>query len=202
MSFFQNTRKPEGFGGRLMITMMNCGHTPLAKWGFSHIQLKEDGEYLDIGCGGGKNISYMLARCPQGRVQGLDYSEVSVDKSRRLNRAAIQEKRCEVLQGDVMQLPYEEGQFDGITAFETIYFWPDLTQAFAQVYRTLKPGGTFLICCELSGRNEKDQKWTERIEGMKVYTAEQISTLLTGAGFINIQADESRQGWMCLTADK
>ena len=27
MSFFENTRDPKGFGGRLMVTMMNFAHT-------------------------------------------------------------------------------------------------------------------------------------------------------------------------------
>ncbi len=30
MSFFENTRKPTGFGGELMVNLMNWGHTPLA----------------------------------------------------------------------------------------------------------------------------------------------------------------------------
>ena len=30
MAFFQNTRKPEGLGGKLMVTMMNHGHASLS----------------------------------------------------------------------------------------------------------------------------------------------------------------------------
>lgn len=30
MSFFENTRKPEGLGGKLMLSMMNVGHRALA----------------------------------------------------------------------------------------------------------------------------------------------------------------------------
>ena len=33
MAFFENTRKPTGFGGRLMVAMMNIGHRALADWG-------------------------------------------------------------------------------------------------------------------------------------------------------------------------
>ena len=32
MSFFENTRKPVGLGGKLMVAMMNLGHTPVATW--------------------------------------------------------------------------------------------------------------------------------------------------------------------------
>ena len=31
MSFFENTRKPVGFGGKLMVAMMNVGHSPVAR---------------------------------------------------------------------------------------------------------------------------------------------------------------------------
>lgn len=29
MSFFENTRKPVGLGGKLMVAMMNLGHGPV-----------------------------------------------------------------------------------------------------------------------------------------------------------------------------
>lgn len=35
MSFFENTRKPAGLGGQLMVTMMNIGHGSIARWGAS-----------------------------------------------------------------------------------------------------------------------------------------------------------------------
>ena len=49
-------------------------------------------------------------------------------------------------QASVAELPFEAEQFDVVTAFETIYFWPELAQNFREVYRVLKPGGTFFIC--------------------------------------------------------
>ena len=35
MSFFENTRKPVGFGGKLMVAMMNVGHSAVARSGFN-----------------------------------------------------------------------------------------------------------------------------------------------------------------------
>lgn len=202
MSFFQNTCKPKGFGGKLMVTTMNWGHTPLAKWGFSHIAPNEDAMALDIGCGGGKNISKLLKCCPKGKVDGIDYSEVSVEKSRSYNRGAIQDGRCEVRQGDVMQLPYAEESFDLVTAFETVYFWPDLREAFAQVRKVLKKGGTFLITNECIAGDTSAEKWTEVIEGMHLYSAKELAKLLAEAGFVDITSDSSPKGWICLTARK
>ena len=56
MSFFENTRKPAGFGGKLMVVMMNLGHSPVAQWGLQFLELAPDDKVLDCGCGGGANI--------------------------------------------------------------------------------------------------------------------------------------------------
>ena len=88
MSFFENTRKPQGFGGRIMVKMMNSGHSKLAKWGFTKIYAKSNAKVLDIGCGGGANIANWLAKCTNGHVTGIDYSKVSVEESKKLNAIA------------------------------------------------------------------------------------------------------------------
>lgn len=105
MAFFQNTRKPEGLGGKLMVTMMNHGHASLSAFGLQHIAIQENASCLDLGCGGGANVKKLLARSPQGHVTGLDYSEVSVAKSRKCNAAAIEAGRCEIVLGNVMTSP-------------------------------------------------------------------------------------------------
>ena len=144
MSFFENTRKPVGFGGKIMVAMMNSGHGAMADWGFGHITIAENACILDAGCGGGANIKKLLAKVPKGQVKGIDYSEVSVEKSRKVNAKAIKEGRCELLQASVVELPFADNTFDLVTAFETIYFWPGLVECFQEVYRVTKPGGASL----------------------------------------------------------
>ena len=164
MSFFQNTCKPEGIGGKIMVNMMNTGHSSMAEWGFTHIEIRNNYICLDIGCGGGANVKKLLAKTPYGKVTGIDYSEISVIKSQKINKAEIENKHCEILQGNVMKLPFRKETFDIITAFETIYFWPDINEAFKQVYRVLKVSGTFMICNESNGENSKEEKWTKIIQ--------------------------------------
>ena len=151
MSFFENTRKPVGFGGKIMVAMMNVGHSAVARWGLQFLNAAPDARVLDCGCGGGANIKRLLKKCPQGIVKGIDYSPVSVEKSKKVNETAIVEGRCTVLQGSVADMMFADNWFDAVTAFETVYFWPDLPQCFREVYRVLKPGGTLLICNESNG---------------------------------------------------
>ncbi len=202
MSFFQNTCKPKGIGGKIMVHMMNTGHSSMAEWGFTHMEIQSDNVCLDIGCGGGANVRKLLEKSPYGRVVGIDHSEISVEKSKKINKAGIESKRCEILQGDVMKLPFRDKTFDVITAFETIYFWPDISEAFKKVYKILKIGGTFMICNESNGENPKDEKWTKIIQGMKIYNSEQIEKSLEDAGFRGVKVDKTKKGWICVVVKK
>lgn len=51
MSFFENTRKPVGLGGKLMVAMMNLGHSPMTRWGLRFLRLAPNAKVLDCGCG-------------------------------------------------------------------------------------------------------------------------------------------------------
>ena len=154
-TFFQNARKPGGLSGRIMLWAMNWGHASLAKWGRSHVSPEPDARVLDIGCGGGANLAQFLKLCPQGSVCGIDFSAESVATSLRKNAGAVAAGRCAVRQGDVSRLPYADASFDLVTAFETVYFWPDLPACFREVYRVLKPGGTFIACFYIWGKSRR-----------------------------------------------
>lgn len=202
MSFLENTRKPTGLGGKLMLNMMNLCHAPLADWGMKCLPLPADAKVLDCGCGGGANMKRLLKKCPRGVVKGIDYSPLSVEKARRLNAAAIGSGRCVIWQGSVDRIVFDSDWFDAVTAFETVYFWPNLPQCFRVIYRVLKPGGTFLICNESSGDTDKDEKWTEIIGGMTIYSGDELKTFLENAGFCNVQIHKNKMGWLCVTGQK
>ena len=197
---FENTRKPIGLGGKNMVAMMNlgaqsCGTVGVHFWSLLRMKV------LDCGCGGGANIKRLLKKCPEGIVKGIDYSPVSVEKSKKVNETAIVEGRCAVLQGSVADMMFVDNWFDAVTAFETVYFWPDLPQCFREVYRVLKPGGTLLICNESNGDTDKDEKWTEIIGGMTIYKDAELKTYLEQAGFHDVQIHK-KKSWLCITARK
>ena len=177
MRFFENTRKPQGFGGKLMTKMMNSGHAKLSQWGFSNISAKSDAEVLDVGCGGGANIAVWLDRCRNGHVTGI--------------------------QGDVSAIPFSDATFDYVSAFETVYFWPGLVKCFSEVNRVLKSEGIFLICNESDGTNAADEKWTKMINGMKIYTSKQLVAALKEAGFTEIKTySNAKNHWISIVATK
>ena len=203
MGFYQNTRKPVGFGGTIMVRLMNVCHSPIATWGFSKLSMRDNLNILVIGCGGGKNIASWLRKSKNSHVTGLDYSEVSVDESSKKNKWAIKRNRCEILRGNVAEMPFSDNTFDCVSAFETIYFWPGLEECFTEVNRVLKHGGIFMVCNGSDGENESDEKWVNIIEGMSVYNEDQLHSALEKAGFYKIKCYiNTEKHWLCIFAKK
>ena len=125
---------------------------------------------LDVGCGGGFTIRRLLKRSKDAQVYGIDISEESVAKAKKVN-AEVLDKQVFITQGSAEKLPYEDKKFDLVTAVETVYFWPNLPDCLQEVRRVLKPGG----------------KWTSVVEGMTAYSPEDLKKLLDDAGFIQTE---------------
>ena len=202
-NFFSQTRKPEGFLGKMMLGTMNSGHAKLADWGFAHLPAIAPERVVDLGCGGGRNAGELLKKYPKAHVAAVDYSALSVEKAKEYNKAMVAAGRCEVLQGDVSELQLPAASFDLATAFETIYFWPGLERCFAQVAKVLKPGGYFMICNESDGTDPTSLKFEKIIDGMKNYTVEEIGAALKAAGFSEVTSDHHpSKPWITVLARK
>lgn len=130
----QNTSCPQGFWGRMILRGMNCFHASLANRGMKQVKWQPEWNVLDIGCGGGANLKRLLNLCPKGNIYGIDLSEESVSFAQKYNTKDL-DKRCFIQQGDVCSLPYKEGAFDAVTAFETVYFWSPVNKALSEVAR-------------------------------------------------------------------
>jgi len=201
--YVSQTRKPEGFLGKLMLNGMNSGHAKMADWGFSHLPQIDPKSAVDLGCGGGRNAGELLKLFPRAHVTAIDYSELSVEKAKEYNQNMIAAGRCAVQQGDVSNLKLPAESFDLATAFETIYFWPGLEKCFSQVARVLKPGGIFMICNESDGTDATSLKFEKIIDGMKNHTVEEIEAALRAAGFSEVTGDHHpSKPWITVLARK
>ena len=115
--YMNQTRKPEGVLGNLMITGMNTGHAAMAKWGSDYLRVSDPANVIDLGCGGGRNVKALSERYAEAKVTGLDYSELSVERARAFNSTLIGSGRCEIVQGDVSAIDLPDGSFDRVTTY-------------------------------------------------------------------------------------
>lgn len=200
-----NARKPKGELGHQILERMNKSHENMAVWGVSHFDVNENDMILDIGCGGGRNLERFASQITTGKVTGIDYSEVSVEKSIKLNKESIKEGKVEVIQGSVSEMPFEDSTFDIITGFETIYFWPDFINDLKEVNRVLKKNGLLFFCNEAVYREGEMEKYDDLVEllDMKIYSDEVLKDSLEKTGFKDFKAFfEDENDWMCITARK
>ena len=112
--YVNQTRKPEGTLGKMMLGGMNSGHAKMADWGLSHLSGVTAENIAELGC-----------------------------------------------------------------------------------------GGVFMICNESDGTDETSLKFEKIIDGMKCYTAKELTDALKSAGFTSVKTDHhTSKPWITVVAVK
>ena len=201
----ENAVMPQGIWGRLMIRSMNKGHSDLTDWALHHAEIENGFRVLDVGCGGGRTVEKLCAAVGSGKVFGVDYSALCVEKSKKLNYKNVLCGKAEILEASVSDLPFADGSFDLVTAVETYYFWPDKLGDLKEVLRVLRPGGTVLLVFEMVRDSSEPDRWkaVEERLNIRAVEREEVVALLHRAGYVNISPDtKCETGWLCITAEK
>lgn len=194
-------RKPHGKEGIKTIQNMNKNHIDISNFAFECVNIKDNDKILDIGCGGGVNIEKFL-KLTKNNVDGLDYSDISVQETIKRNEESVNSGRCNVMQANVLDMPIENETYDVISAFETIYFWPDLSETFKEVFRIIKVNGQFMIAQGTDGNHPEDEKWLNTVEGMTVYNASELENYLLNAGFSSVEIFKKENDYILVVIAK
>lgn len=186
-------KNPIGKEGIETLNRMNDSHEELTLWALSFLDNNnKDINILDVGCGGGATIKRLSNKFNNAFLYGIDYTLEGVDLSKEFNK---DNEQCEIVRGDVHNLPYENDKFEIITAFETVYFWEDIKKALLQIKRVLKNDGLFLICCEMSDAD--NPKWEKALTIMNIYNPESLKTILKENGFEILNTEKNNE-WFCI----
>lgn len=105
--------------------------------------------FIDVCCGTGDwTLSLGNDVGPGGHVVGLDFSDHMLKIAKmKLDNTDLDNIR--LVNGDAMAIPYGEATFDGATIGFGLRNVPDYLKVLQEIYRVLKPGGTF-VCLETS----------------------------------------------------
>lgn len=101
-------------------------------------------DFLDVGCGPG-DAAIALAKqvAPDGRVVGIDASQVMVDEATR--RAGATGVAAEFRIGDAENLQFEDDSFDGCRSERTLQWVDRPDAALAEFKRVTRPDGTIVV---------------------------------------------------------
>ena len=98
---------------------------------------------LDVGCGIGGPLRN-ICRFTKADVTGLTLNQYQVDRGNELcQQDPVVADRCRLTQGDFMEMPFADQQFDGAYAIEATCHAPDRVGVYKEVFRVLKPGSVF-----------------------------------------------------------
>ena len=140
------SKRPFGFVGLWMMKLWNRVYLPMVVWSISQLDHKKRFyAILDVGVGNGASSKYLKNYFPNSRVLGIDISSTAIRAAEKLDEPGLS---FEVKNVENTNLPVEE--FDVTTALHTHFHWSDLTQAFTELKRILKPDGIILLACEWS----------------------------------------------------
>jgi SAM-dependent methyltransferase len=127
-------------------TPFGCGD-PIAL-----MEIRPGETVLDVGSGPGADaIAAARLVGPRGRVIGVDMTDAMLAKARGKAEAAGA-SNVEFRHGDADALPVEDGSVDRVISNCVINLVPDKDRAFSEIFRVLRPGGSFSIT-DLVGEN-------------------------------------------------
>ena len=103
----------------------------------------EIGDLLDLGTGSGRMLILLGERVR--RAVGIDLSREMLSVARaNIERAGMQ-RRCQVRQGDLYQLPLPGNSFDVALVHHVLHHLEDPASAIAEAARVLRPGGRLIV---------------------------------------------------------
>ena len=95
---------------------------------------------LDLGCGTGEMLKLIVQEDTHKELCGIDLSEkmLAVAKSKL-------PEQVKLVLGDSESLPFSDHAFDVVYCNDSFHHYPAPQNVLREVYRVLKPGGTFLM---------------------------------------------------------
>ncbi len=147
-------------------------------WRAAHPQYAR-AQMLDLGCGVGGTLFYLLERDASLRGIGVTLSAVQAEIARaRANEIRLAE-RALIVQGDFQAIPAAQN-FDLVYSIEAFVHATQPTEYFHQVARVLKPGGRFILCddfrVESRAQNQHARAWLDAYE--RGWHVPQLQTLV------------------------
>ena len=174
-------RKPSGWLGRFIYGRLSGGESGTVQ-AVEALELSTDDTYLEIGQGGGLLLQRVLHTVKS--AASIDHSADMVALAKHNNRDAVDAGRLEVVQGDARELPWPDQTFTCGACIAAFLFFDDPVAVLREIRRVLKPGGRFLIVTPAKKKSPLLPKLVgAKGEAVRLYTPEQMTTLVEQAGF-------------------
>jgi ubiquinone/menaquinone biosynthesis C-methylase UbiE len=164
----------------------------------NEMRIEKGMHILDLGCGTGAATIEIASKMEgTGKVVGLDLSEKMIEQAER-KLAEMECTNVAFVVGNGTELGYD-GCFDYVLSTNAFHHFSDKEGVFSQVWRSLKPGGCFLvqdICDDFILMRALDLlgKIGERAH-VGSTTSLGLRELLASAGFVDVEVRVQKLNW-------
>lgn len=151
--------------------------------------LESDMRLLDIGCGLG-GPARTLASEFGCRVVGLELTPEYVRAARLLNERLGMNDVVEIREGDALDMPFEDGEFDAAVIEHVAMNVADKRRLFGGIRRVLRSGGRLALYEILAGEVRPEHfpvPWAEGPELSHLVAPGDLRTVLENAGFRRLE---------------
>lgn len=153
---------------------------------------------LDVGAGTGMLLRSLRRMFPDAFLTGIDLAPGMGNTA--LDTTARDEKLLYV-EGDAERLPFSEGAFDLVVSTSAFQWLNTLDAAFAEAFRVLSPGGTFLFAffgegtlCELQNSYRSallSENALDRDRSHRFFKCNEVAEALARLGYVDISVERS-----------
>jgi cyclopropane fatty-acyl-phospholipid synthase-like methyltransferase len=143
---------------------------------------------LDIGCGVGAGTARLATHFPKARLiaGNLSHWQLTQARQRGVREPVVM---------NATRLAIASGALDAVIAMESAQHFNTRERFFAEAFRALRPGGTFVLADMLFNDREPIGSWMLPPEN-RVGTTEEYAALLASAGFVDIEVrDITERTW-------
>ena len=118
------------------------------------------GKLPEIPVGTGILTMPLYRQLPSAEITCVDYSPEMLERAQRRGEGM---PNVQFQQGDVGNLPFADGSFDTVLSLNGFHAFPDKEAAWKEIFRVLKPGGTFCGCFYVQGENRRTDWFIHRL---------------------------------------
>lgn len=139
---------------RLVWDMNKAENDDYLEKALSGIPENFSGKLLEVPVGAGILTMPLYQTMPEADITCLDYSADMMGQAQE-KAEHLRPKNVTFRQGDVGALPYADDTFDIVLSLNGFHAFPDKEAAYRELFRVLKPGGTFCGCFYVMGEHKR-----------------------------------------------